>query len=86
MHKRLNTCSPAAASCAELDPVDAARAMTAMTQFLATQAVLIIFSIVLGCRARTGAASILATPVRMAFRPRSVNAPNRQFVIAVFSG
>src|SRR5713101_10085578 len=37
-HNRLNTCSPAAASCARLVPVEAVRAMTAITH------ILIIFS------------------------------------------
>src|SRR5262252_9183426 len=49
-HNRLNTCSPAAASCAKLDPVEAASAIAAITQ------ILIIISVLLGCRARPGAA------------------------------
>src|SRR5215831_15975046 len=40
-HNRLNTCSPAAASWAKLDPDEAASAMTAITQ------ILIIFSVLL---------------------------------------
>src|SRR5215831_10381639 len=74
-HNRLNTCSPAAASWAKLDPVEAASAITAITQ------VLIIFSVQLGYAAPGRAlASFLATPVRMAFRSGSVNGPTRQFV------
>jgi hypothetical protein len=33
-HKRLNTCSPAAASCANVVPVEAARATAAITHVL----------------------------------------------------
>src|SRR5262249_49022895 len=60
-HNRLNTCSPAAASWAKLDPVEAASAITAITQ------ILIIFSVLFEFCARPGAARFLATPFEWRF-------------------